>query len=72
VRAEKSGQSLHCSIASIPRRTLGSVLDTYMRLLSRDFHILFFCFSMLLLYILDQSVNALIYFYLSCLLIVYI
>jgi hypothetical protein len=58
VRAEKSGQSLPYSIASIPRRTLGGVF-TYMRVLSRDFHIVFFLFFyVLIIYILDQSVDV--------------
>jgi hypothetical protein len=58
VRAEKSGRSLRCSIASIPRRMLGGVF-AYMRVLSRDFHIVFFLFFyVLIIYILDQSVDV--------------
>jgi hypothetical protein len=56
--AEKSGRSLRCSIASISRRTLGGVF-TYMRVLSRDSHIVFFLFFyVLIIYILDQSVDV--------------
>jgi hypothetical protein len=58
VCTEKSGRSLPCSIASIPRRTLGGVF-TYMSVMSRDFHIVFFLFFyVFIIYILDQSVDV--------------